>query len=68
MLIKDTEREKEVALSYKQSNMTPDQRAKIFNSNMLTGDLCGTVRYLTEQDQRGILFPKTLMIKPVTQC
>jgi hypothetical protein len=50
MHVEDTLQEKEVALSLKEGNTTPDQRAKIFNLKMLRGDIRGAVRYLTEQD------------------
>jgi hypothetical protein len=57
MLVEDTIRVKEAALSFKQGTTSAEQRAKIFNSKMLQGDICGAVRYLTERDQGGILFP-----------
>jgi hypothetical protein len=57
MLVEDTIRTKEASLSFKQGFSTPEQRAKIYNSKMLRGDIRGAVRYLTERDQGGILFP-----------
>ena len=58
MLVEDTVREKEAALSFKRNHTTTEQSAKIYNAKMLRGDLRGAVRYLTERDQGGILFPQ----------
>jgi hypothetical protein len=60
MLVEDTIRVKEAVLSFKQGTTTPDQRAKVYNSKILRGDIRGAVIYLTERDQGpgGIFFPQ----------
>jgi hypothetical protein len=44
-------------LTHKQGSTTPEQRTKTFHQKVLCGNLPGAVRYLTEQEEGGILYP-----------
>jgi hypothetical protein len=57
MLVEDTLRSMEAYLSHKQGTTTPEQRTKNFHQNVLRGNLRGAVRYLTEREKGGILYP-----------
>jgi hypothetical protein len=57
MLVEDTLRSMESHLSHKRGQTTPEQRSKIFHQKVLRGNLRGAVRYLTEREKGGILYP-----------
>jgi hypothetical protein len=57
MLVQDTERTMAANLTHKQGITMEEQRAKTFHGKMLRGDVCGSVRYLTEREKGGILLP-----------
>jgi hypothetical protein len=47
----------EAYLSHKQGTTTPEQRTKTFHQKVLRGNLRGAVRYITEREKGGILYP-----------
>jgi hypothetical protein len=57
MLVEDTLQSMEAHLTSKQGNSMPEQRTKTFHQKVLRGNIQGTVRYLTEQEKGGILYP-----------
>jgi hypothetical protein len=60
MLVEDTLRSMEAHLSHKQGTTTPEQRTKTFHQKVLHGNLRGAVRYLTERQKGGILYPDNI--------
>jgi hypothetical protein len=57
MLVEDTLRSMETHLTSKQGKTTPEQRTKTFHQKVLRGNIRGAVRYLTEREKGGILYP-----------
>jgi hypothetical protein len=57
LLVEDTLRSMEAPLTHRQRSTTPEQRTKTFHQKVLRGNLWGTVRYLTEREKGGILYP-----------
>ena len=57
-LVEDTARTMQANLSRKQGSTSPEERARIFDSRIKRGDLRAAVRYITERDSGGILFPE----------
>jgi hypothetical protein len=47
----------ESRLALKQGSTTPEQRTKTFHQKVLRGNIRGAVRYLTEREKGGILYP-----------
>ena len=44
-------------MSKARGTTTPEQRTKTFHAKVLRGNLRGAVRYITEREQGGVLFP-----------
>jgi hypothetical protein len=57
MLVEDTLQSMEAHLTHKQGRTTPEQKTKTFHQKVLCGNLWGGVRYLTEREKGGILYP-----------
>jgi hypothetical protein len=57
MLVEDILRSMEAHLTHKQGSTTPEQRTKTFHQKVLRSNLRGAVRYLTEREKGGILYP-----------
>jgi hypothetical protein len=60
MLVEETLRSMESHLSSKQGSTTPEQRTRIFHQKVLRGNIRGAVRYLTDREKGGILYPDDL--------
>jgi hypothetical protein len=57
MLVEETLRSMESHLSFKQGSTTAEQRTKTFHQKVLRGNIRVAVRYLTEREKGGILYP-----------
>ncbi len=60
MLVEGTLRSMEAALALKQGTTTAEQRAKTFHQKVLRGNIQGAVRYLTDREKGGVLYPNDI--------
>ena len=56
-LVQDTEQSLKSSLSRARGTSTPEQRARIFDSKVKRGKLRAAVRYITDREGGGIMFP-----------
>jgi hypothetical protein len=55
--VEDTLQSMESQLTSKEGSTMPEQRTKTFHQKVLCGKIQGMVRYLTEWEKGGILYP-----------
>jgi hypothetical protein len=60
MLVQNTVLSMQTKLSKRQDGQSPERRARVFQSNMLKGDVRGAVKYLTETEKGGVMMPDNI--------
>jgi hypothetical protein len=60
MLVKTTEQALKARQSKARGNTTTAQRAKTFNSKIMRGELCSALRYISDTECGGLLYPDNM--------
>lgn len=57
MLVETAERDMRGYLQTKRGGLSPEQRLKKFNQRVISGDLRGAIKFLSETEEGGVLMP-----------